>query len=326
VCTNDDKEVQSLALNTIRQLCVSDPEHIEIILRDKKLLETPINTKIASTGFHAKFAHAFGFCYPEGAMGLFDLAREDGSYLDLLNSIDTTGHSVGGIIVKMAVIGAYVQEAYDSFLRGELCEAQPIEQNGNIVGLAIPMPISMPMRMQTNQNPLKERLLEKLTDNPLLQEILNMRCDDLTVAQVLAYDDYLGMKILDLIADKPFFRSIISHESRDGIKLAFQFVSTPEKVDNLLRILERLPVDECKEILGYKFINSDGMGHTTMAGYLALHQNIGERMLELLAKDKRLEGISEENVIIGGKTIKIYDLLMMHLYGPSWNANTAKVN
>jgi hypothetical protein len=313
VCNGNTRRIQNGALETIKGLCRSDPEYLDMILYDRTLLEAEVIPQVART----KFAHPFAYTYPEGALKLLDMAKQDTFYLNLLNATDFAKRSVCGILIKRAIMDDYT-ELQESLLRG-MPEARLIGFDDTGISIAVPA--------RTEENRLKKQLLQKLGNNPFLEQILNMRTEDATVAHVLAEDDFLGINLIPLIAATPFFTSILCYESKTGVKVASHLISNLEKASAFLGILEKLPVGVCREILEYTVTDLDKNEHRIMAAQLASYQNLAERMMALLTKDKNLEPISLRSVHIDGKETRISDLLIESLgksYGwsPSAPPNT----
>lgn len=277
----------------IRGLCNADPEYTKIILSDKTLL----GIKTDANGLN--FAQMFGFSNPEGGMEIFDLAKTDRFYLDLLKGTDHREYSLGATIVS-GVMARSRDEFMRSVLRG-LREAKMSEH-----GQGLEMEINVPI----GPIELKGRFLEKLKDSPVLQDILEMRYEDKNVAHMLAQDSFFGLALPGLIADRPFFRQIVGHESADGVKVAFRLIDGCPKADNFLGVLEKLPVDVCKDVLEYKKTSPNDTGQINLAGQLATHPHLIERVSGLLAKDKLLESVSQEEICIDGETMKLYELVI----------------
>ncbi len=302
VVSTEIVSVQDAAIGALTCLCAEERHALHFVLSDGKLLSKRIYDPEDKTK-HTTFTHLLAHAIPEKMIPLFELSKYDSDYLGILKLEDNDRDTVGASLVAN-IIGKQKSEELAGMLRG-IEHARVVETE---LGKAIEIP-KTPI-----STAVKQILIEVLEGSPHLEEVLGLKFQGHTIAGLMATDEYLAIKLIDITKGKPFFARMLGLDGLEGVNLALMLSKDCKPAESLMvALLHDASKQECREILGrmHKFDNENKVN---VAFGLAKHSHLIETFLKLIGSDKGLQDdVSAMRIRIDGKDVSIGEIIQESL-------------
>ena len=284
-------------------LLKSDPALIEFAIRTPDLLKTSIFIK--DLGLPTTFAFGLIRMFPQESLMLFDMVKTDTlTYLPILQSIGSPA-SVG-----VSLIMGLLEADRLAYERSRASVPTFSAAGPNDILSAINALIRNTVEPYSAiETQAKRELIEKLTDNPKLEDILRIREEGhFSISCALASDEYLSIKLIELISGKPYFESILYTIDGEKTPLWAALADDCKSADKLLEAIGTLPTESIKRLLYQKVMQNEREG-IYLAQFFAMHFHSATNFQRMLTGSPSLMRVMDLECDIEGRRMTIRNIL-----------------